>query len=114
MKKFKSVMTGIFTISLLGFATASYANGELCTSATEGEDLPIDVEQDPYTLVWECTPFRPKGNNGWGNGDDVAPGGSATNNNAENAGATADYNPDGTQGGTAGPGNSTSNGNQGG
>lgn len=40
----------------------------------------------------------PQGNNGWGNGDDPAPGGSLDNNNAENGGGShqnhGDSNPD--------------------
>ncbi len=113
MKNFRYVMTGIATISLLGVATASYANGDLCTNVDENGNLPIDVQQDPYSEVWECTPYKPKGDNGWGNGDDVAPGNSATNNNAENADSTDTVNDDGTNGGTTGPGKSTQNGNQG-
>jgi hypothetical protein len=80
--------------------------------------LTIDVQQDPYSEIWECTPYRPKGNNGWGNGDQDAPGGSVDTNNAENfQGSTAD-NPNGVEGGggdgtASSPGNSGSNGNDG-
>jgi len=53
---------------------------------------------------------KQKCNNGFGNGDQCAPGNSGPNNNAENAGATNGSNPDGT--GNA-PGNSGNNGNNG-
>lgn len=47
-------------------------------------------------------------NNGFGNGDQCAPGNSGPNNNAENAGATNGSNPNGIPNA---PGNSGSNGN---
>jgi len=53
---------------------------------------------------------KAKCNNGFGNGDQCAPGNSGPNNNAENAGATNGSNPNGIPNA---PGNSGTNGNNG-
>ena len=87
----------VFAIFVFGLGTASYAQDECRGGAL------IDY-------FWEkgakdCI-SADRQDNGFGNGDQVAPGNSTTNNNAENAGATEDDNPDLT-----GPGNSGSNGN---
>jgi len=79
----------IFAVSSLGFWTASYAEvggGEVCQEAI---------------YIWEdgCEPEGPREgqDNGWGNGDQDAPGNSGENNNAENYNGTYT---DGTEGGT--------------
>lgn len=45
----------------------------------------LDTEQDEEEIIpGQNAPRGPQGNNGWGNGDDDAPGNSLGNNNAEN------------------------------
>lgn len=50
-------------------------------------DTPETPVDDPHD------PFMPKGNNGWGNGNQDAPGGSEFNNGAENTGGNRNGKP---------------------
>ena len=72
MKLLKIALLSIFAISAVtvtGFTGPAYACGGPC---------PPDPEPDE------------KGNNGWGNGDQSAPGNSENSNGAENKGGNAD------------------------
>jgi hypothetical protein len=84
MKKTKITFLSAIAVMALGLAGPAAACDDPC-------------QDDPITS---------KGNNGWGNGNDVAPGGSAESNRAENKGATTETDPDGTAA-PGGPGNST-------
>lgn len=92
----------VLAIFVFGLGTASYAQDECRGGALIDNFWENDVE--------DCISADERQDNGFGNGDQVAPGNSTTNNNAENAGATEDHNPDGT---VNSPGNSGSNGNNG-
>ncbi len=48
------------------------------------KDKKVEPPQPPQPPVPPVPPEDPQGNNGWGNGDQDAPGGSCSHNNAEN------------------------------
>lgn len=75
MDHLKVFIAGVATITSVSLATAGYAEGPACNNFGE-----VDKVSDGNGLI-ECFV---KGNNGWGNGDDDAPGGSLDNNSAEN------------------------------
>lgn len=101
MDYMKVFIAGVATMTSLSLATASYAEGPACNSFGE-----VDKMGNGEGLIL-CVV---KGNNGWGNGDDDAPGGSLENNNAENYEGGDPYATD-TDGMDQAPGNSGSNGN---
>lgn len=83
----KIALAVIVTVSSLGLSSASYA--EECHGEALIDKFWVDGEED-------CIPAE-RQDNGWGNGDQDAPGGSLENNNAENYNHD---NSDGTEGGT--------------
>lgn len=81
----------VFAIFAFGLGTASYAQDECRGGALIDNFWENDVE--------DCISADERQDNGWGNGDQDAPGNSVDNNNAENyQGSTAD-NPNGAVGG---------------
>ena len=100
MEYMKTIIASVAVASSAIFATASYA---------QEADGCVDVFSEDVGEPLKCYYIRQ--DNGWGNGDDVAPGGSLENNNAENRGGGPDEpNPNNMN---DAPGNSGSNGNSG-
>lgn len=100
MSHTRIVLAGVLALTSMAAATAGYANPNWI------DCIDIDFE---FTDEGEC--IHPvKRDNGFGNGDDVAPGGSLENNNAENAGGDAQTNPN-PNGMVNAPGNSSGNNN---
>ncbi|MFO8125690.1 hypothetical protein [Yoonia sp.] len=84
MDHLKVFIMGMVAVTSMSFANASYANGNDCNGLIVDGDLhvaAIDKFSDQDGFV-KC--LKRSGNNGWGNGDQDAPGGSLENNNAEN------------------------------
>ena len=79
MNKFTLLFGGLATATALSFASPSLANSE-CV-AGNGE---IKLDNIGSDGVRADLPFCANMNNGWGNGDQAAPGGSLLVNNAEN------------------------------
>ena len=79
MEYMKAIIASAAVASLAIFATASYAQ--------ESDDC-IDMYSKDVHEPLEC--YKIQQDNGWGNGDDVAPGESLENNNAENRGGGPD------------------------
>lgn len=85
----KVIFSGAFAISAFGLGSASYAV-EMCRDAVLIDKMWVDGVED-------CVAVTERQDNGWGNGDNDAPGGSLPNNNAENHNGD---NTDGTVDGT--------------
>jgi len=101
------------TIMFSSFDELSNPDRVLTTAVTAAADLGAPAEDDGGSQpsgeqgnVVDSGNGGPQGNNGWGNGDQDAPGNSGPNNNAENGGGSP---PPGQSGG--GNGNSGGNGN---
>ena len=111
MINLKTIFVGAVTVTSIGFATASSAYaGTVCIDGTieYGDCIPVPdlVIEDAYNDPGN------NGNNGWGNGDQDAPGNSLDNNNAENH-QGSDGGPGGGDGTASSRGNSGNNGNGG-
>ena len=83
MNNFKVFVAGMLTVSSLAFGTTGFADeGRLV--AGEACDGPDQIDRVFEGGRWGCLE-KVRQDNGWGNGDDDAPGESLENNNAENS-----------------------------
>lgn len=79
MKKFTLLIGGLATATAMGFASPSLANSG-CVAA----NYEILIDKTAIGRERADLPFCANMNNGWGNGDQAAPGSSLYVNNAEN------------------------------
>lgn len=79
MNKFTLLIGGLATATAMGFASPSLANSGCVASNNEALIDNIAIGRERADL-----PFCANMNNGWGNGDQAAPGSSLLVNNAEN------------------------------
>lgn len=79
MKKFTLLIGGLATATAMGFASPSLANTG-CVAA----NYEILIDKTAIGRERADLPFCANMNNGWGNGDQAAPGSSLLVNNAEN------------------------------
>lgn len=79
MNKFTLLIGGLATATAMGFASPTLANSG-CV-AGNGEIKLDNIGSDEVGVM---LPFCANMNNGWGNGDQAAPGSSLLVNNAEN------------------------------
>ena len=79
MNKFTLLIGGLATATAMGFASPSLANSGCVASNNEVliDNIAAGKERADF-------PFCANMNNGWGNGDQAAPGSSLYVNNAEN------------------------------
>ena len=96
MNKFTLLIGGLTAATALSFASPGLANSE-CV-AGNGE---IKLDNIGSDQVGVMLPFCANMNNGWGNGDQAAPGGSLLVNNAENYCSDPSLCPDGNINNTA-------------
>ncbi len=79
MKKFTLLIGGLATATAMGFASPSLANSECPASNNYIQLDKMAIGRERADL-----PYCANLNNGWGNGDQAAPGSSLYVNNAEN------------------------------
>lgn len=81
MDYLKVFIAGMVTATSMSLATSGYANGNSCNGLSTDLLAEVDLYSDEQGVM-RC--LTVSGNNGWGNDDQDAPGGSLENNNAEN------------------------------
>ena len=88
MDRIKLLIGGLATVTALALASPGFAAPKKCDAALL-EAFVDGISVPGTTPANDASCAKIKGNNGWGNGDQPAPGNSLLNNNAEN------YCPDG-------------------
>ena len=90
MYKIKLLIGGLATVTALSLASPSFAAGTDCGSVDTVSGRIDNVAWGKFKAEQRSCAEKNNENNGWGNGDQAAPGSSLLNNNAENYCAEAD------------------------